>query len=230
MGIKIDLYKQQNDLLIDSFDDIILKIMQKRSNNNRLKSLLFCGSEPGVGATTVTINMAVSLAQGDNRTLLIDSDMRKGAKQKRLSQTPPFGLSEYFESKATVPEIINQTNIANLDYIACGTPTTLLTKTLKLNSLSTLVSKVENDYDFILFDSPSLDVVNDATVLSILVDGIFLIAELGKSTKANINKMIQSFSESKKVLGILINKVEQPEYRMYIRNYDYFQKRRTQLI
>jgi len=229
MGTKIDLYQQQNDLLIDSFDDIILKVMQKR-NNGKLKTLLFCGSEPGVGTTTVTINMAVSLAQGQNKTLLIDSDMRKSAKQKRLSQTPPFGLSDFFESRATQIEIINKTNINNLDYIACGTPTSQSTKTLKLNNLTVLLSSLEKNYDFILFDSPSLDVVNDATILSILADGIFLICELGKTTKSNINKMIQTFSESKKILGMLINKVDQPEYRMYIRNYDYFQKKRTQLI
>ena len=231
MGIKInDLYQNQNDVLIDSFDDIILKMMQKRSNN-KLKSLLLCGSEPEVGTTTITIYMAVSLAQGKNRTILIDSDMRKNARKKRLSETIPFGLSDYFESRATLTEIINQTNIDKLDYISCGTPTTQSTKTLRLNNLETLIADLDKDYDFILFDSPSLGAVNDAAVLSILVDAILLIGELGKTTKSNINKMLQTFSDShNKILGILINKVDQPEYRTYIRNYDYFQKLRTKLI
>ena len=230
MGIKIDLYQHQNELLINSFDDIILKLMQKCSNS-KIKSLLFCGSEPGVGTTTVTINMAVSLAQGNNKTILIDGDLRKSAKNKRLGQTPLFGLSDHFENRATLTEIINHTNIKDLDYISCGKQSTQSTKTLRLNNFRSLISILENDYDFILFDSPSLDVVNDSTVLSVLVDGIFLICELGKTTRSNISKMLKVFSESNdKILGMLINKVDQPEYRMYIRNYDYFQKIRTKLI
>jgi len=227
MGIEIDLYQHQNDLLVNSFDDIILKLMQKR-NYTKLKSLLFCGSEPGVGTTTITINMAVSLALGENKTLLIDSDMRKNAKNKRLSEAPPFGLSDYLRSKATISEIINKTNLKNLDYIASGTPFKQSARLLRHNSFDELISAFNNKYDFILFDSPSLDVVNDASVLSILVDGIFLISELGRTTKSKIIKMTQHFSQSHdKILGILINKVDQPEYRMYMKNYDYFHKIRN---
>jgi len=230
MGIKIDLKQNQNDLLADSFDEIILKMMQK-NNNKKMKSLLFCGSEPRVGTTKIAINMSISLAQGNNKTIFLDSDMRKSSKKKHLSKNSPHGLSDYFEAKATLAEIINQTNIDNLDYISCGNSSIQSTKTLLLNNFTTLISDLEKNYDFILFDSPSLDVVNDATVLSILVDGIFFIIELGKTTKSNINKMIKTFEEShNKFLGVIINKVDQHEYRTYIRNYDYFHKLRTQLI
>lgn len=228
MGTEINLYQHQNDLLINSFDDIILKLMQKRVNNDKLKSLLFCGSEPGVGTTTITINMAISLAQSKNRTLLVDSDMRKTAKSKRLSETPPLGLSDYLLAKASVRDIINLTNIENLDYIASGTAHTQSARLFRLNTLDDLISALYNNYDFILFDSPSLGVVNDASLLSILVDGIFLVGELGITTKSSIKKMTVHFSQaSDKLLGILVNKVDRSEYRMYMKNYDYFQKRRT---
>ena len=227
MGIKINLYQHQNNLLVNSFDDVTLKLLQKR-RSSKIKSLLFCGSEPGVGTTTIAINLAMSLAQGKNKTLLIDADMRKTARHKRLSETPPFGLSDFLEDKTTITEIINQTNIDYLHYITCGTPSNQSAKLLRLLSLDKLVSTLSATYDFILFDSPSLDVVNDGVVLSILVDGIFIVSELGRTTKSNIRKVILNLSDSRdKIQGILINKVNQLEYRMYIRNYDYFQRKRA---
>jgi len=228
MAKEINLYQQQNDLLTNSFDDIILKLMQKRNTNKNLKSLLFCGSEPGIGTTTITINMAISLALGGNKTLLIDSDIRKNAKNKRLSEAPPLGLSDYLKANATIKNIINHTNLENLDYIACGTPFRQSAILLKIGNLEDLISALYKDYDFILFDSPSLGVVNDASVLSLLVDGVFLIGELGTTTKSSIKKMTEHFSQvHEKILGILINKVDRSEYRMYMKNYDYFHKKRT---
>ena len=222
MNNKINLYQQQDDLMLDSFNDIIINLTQKCRNNN-LKTLLFCGSEPGVGTTTVTINLAMSLAKGNNKTLLIDSDMRKLATHKRLGEKMLLGLSDYLSETANRTDIINQTNINNLDYIACGTSTGKSAKLLNSHNLDKLISSLYENYNFILFDSPSLNAVYDAVALSVLVDGIFIITELGKTTKSNINKMIKALSgANNKILGILINKVDQPEYRMYMRNYDYF--------
>ena len=224
MGRIYNLYQHKNDLFVDSFDDIILKLMQK-SQSSKLKSLLFCGCEPGVGTTTITINIAVSLARGNNKTLLIDSDMRKSAKSKRLSEESQFGLSDYIAGNNTVEDIVNRTNFDNLDYITCGTQSSQSVKLLMFKSLNTFISSVYESYDFILFDSPSLDAVNDSIAISILADGIFLVCELGRTTKLNITKTVQQFSESNnKVLGMLVNKVDEPKYRMYMKNYDYFSK------
>jgi len=219
----INLYQPENELLKDSFDAIIVKIMQKRRNKN-IKSILFCGTEPAVGTTTITINLALSLAQGKNKIILIDSDMRKLPEYKRLGETPLFGLSDYLVDKSTLTEIINETNVNNLSYITCGLSTGQSAKLLSSNNLEKLIPSLSKNFDLILFDSPSLGAVNDATVLSALVDGIVLVVELGKTTKSNISRSIQNLSGAyDKILGLLINKVDKPEYRVYLRNYDYFQ-------
>ncbi|MCL2130466.1 MAG: CpsD/CapB family tyrosine-protein kinase [Treponema sp.] len=197
--------------------------MEKR-RNNKIKSILFCGTEPAVGTTTITINLALSLAQGKNKIILIDSDMRKLPEYKRLGETPLFGLSDYLADKSTLNEIINETNIHNLSYITCGLLTGQSAKLLSSNNLEKLVTTLSNYYDFILFDSPSLGAVTDAAVISMLVDGIILVVELGKTMKSNISRSIQNLSGSyNKILGLLVNKVDKPEYRVYLRNYDYFQ-------
>ena len=226
MDNKINLYQHHDGLMLDSFDDVILKLTQKHRNEN-IKSFLFCGTEPGVGTTTITYNLAISLAQGRNKTLLIDSDMRKLAKYKRLGESPLLGLSDYLSGRSTKGEIINKTNIESLDFISCGTSSGQSGKLLSSRNLDKLVASLSEDYSFILFDSPSLDAVHDAAVLSIFVDGIFLVSELGRTTKTNIRKTIKILAEAeKKILGILINKVYKPEYRVYMKNYDYFHDKR----
>lgn len=220
----INLYQYQSDFMRNSVDDIIIKLMQKRRNNN-INTLLFCGAEPGVGTTTITINLAISLAQNSNKILLIDSDMRKLAKHKKHGEEQLPGLSDFLSNNVTLPEIVNKTNIDNLDYITGGISTGQPAKLFCTDGIDQLISSFSETYDFILFDSPSLGIVNDGVLLSMFVDGILLIVELGKTTKISIDRAIQSLSEShKKMLGILINKVAQPEYRVYMRNYDYFQK------
>ena len=227
MGTKINLYQHQSVIFDHSLDDIMLKLLKKRRKNN-FKSLLFCGCEPAVGTTSITINLAVALAQGKNKTLLIDGDMRKLAKHKRLGESPSYGLSDFLSDKAKMSEIINETNIENLDYITCGSWSQGQSSVLLGSpSLESFVSSLYDKYDFILFDSPSLDVVNDAAVLSMLVDGVFIIVELGRTTRANISKTLYNLSVSyDKILGVLVNKVNQPEYRVYMKNYDYFQTKR----
>ena len=225
-GNKITLYEYQSEFLSSSISDIIIKLMQKRRNNN-IKTLLFSGVEPSAGTTTITINLSVTLAKDNNKILLIDSDMRKLAKHKIHGESPLFGLSDFLSGKVTMSEIINNTNIDNLDYITCGASSGQSSTLLGSSSLDRLVSSFREKYDFILFDTPSLGTVNDSALLSTLVDGIFLIVELGKTTKSSINRAVQNLSESEeKILGILINKVDKAEYRVYMRNYDYFQNRR----
>lgn len=223
---KINLYQYQSDYLGNSIDDIIIKLMQKR-RSNKLKSLLFCGAEPSVGTTTITINLSVSLANENNKVLLIDSDMRKLAKHKKHGDSPLFGLSDYLSNNATLSEIVNKTNIDNLDYITGGTSTGQSATLLCSPNFDKLILSFNDMYDFILFDSPSLGTVNDGALLSTLVDGILIIAELGRTEKVSISRAIQNLSEStNKILGILINKVAQPEYRVYMKSYDYFQNRK----
>lgn len=223
---KINLYQYQSEYLGNSIDDIIIKLMQKRRSNN-VKTLLFCGTEPTVGTTTITINLSISLAQDNNKILLIDSDMRKLAKHKKHGDAPLFGLSDFLSEKVSLGEIINKTNIDNLDYVTGGSSTGQSATLLCSPGLDKLISSFSETYDFILFDSPSLGTVNDGALLSMLIDGIFLIVELGKTTKSSINRAVQNLAESHdKILGVLINKVAPPEYRVYMRNYDYFQNRK----
>jgi capsular exopolysaccharide synthesis family protein len=222
----INLYQNQDDLFNNSIDDIIMNIMKKQRMNN-MKSMLFCGSDPSVGTTTITINLAVALAQSRKKVLFIDSDMRKFTTDKRLGESESYGLTEYLNNNATLSEIINETNIDSLDYITSGLSTSYSAKLLSSETLDTLFSSLNEKYDIILVDSPSLGAVFDGSVLSMLVDGIFIVVELGKTTKTDIRRTVQNLSVSyNKILGILINKVNKPEYRLYMKNYDYFKNKK----
>jgi Mrp family chromosome partitioning ATPase len=174
--------------------------------------------------------------------------MRKLAEHKTHGKTPYIGLSDYLLKDGTSEKeiIIEDTNINNLHFIArgieSGQPATLLSsnrlqKLINSQKEATMqikeivqgkeVIKTEEKYDFILFDSPSIHNHNDGALLSMFIDGIILVIELGKTEKLNITKALQKFSAfHDKILGILVNKVPQPEYRVYKKNYDYFQNRK----
>ena len=80
---KLEIYKSDNYILNDAFDQSVMSLHILRKQNG-YKSFVICGCEAGDGATTVAINLAAGLASSGWRTVLIDGDMRKKNRYKRL--------------------------------------------------------------------------------------------------------------------------------------------------
>ena len=226
MNQKVEFYSRGNQLLRDSYDNMIVSLT-RGVNGENVKVLLFCGSEPGVGTTTVAIEMAVFLAESKRRVLLIDGDMRKQNQHKRLGNLNGPGLGEYLEGKVGYHEIVTTTNQKWLDFVCRGEVSSGQHSLSMLGSseLERLLVRARGEYDFILIDSPSIEVANDAFALSFLVDGILLVAAVEQSSKASLKKATHLFGrENGKLLGVIANKVAQTKYRSYLSQYDYFCK------
>ena len=73
---KLDIYKNENYILNDAFDQAVVNIHIQKEQNG-YKTYTICGCEPGDGSTTVAINLAAALANSGWKTVLVDGDMRK---------------------------------------------------------------------------------------------------------------------------------------------------------
>ena len=91
---KLDIYRNDNYVLNDAFDQAVMNIHILKKQHG-YKSFVITGCETGDGSTTVAINLAAAFASAGYRTVLIDGDMRKKNRYKRLNENTSEGLSDY---------------------------------------------------------------------------------------------------------------------------------------
>ena len=116
---KLDIYKSHNYVLNDAFDQSVMNIHILKKQNG-YKSFAICGCEAGDGSTTVAINLAASLATSGWKTILVDGDMRKKSRYKRLNDSVSVGLSDHLMNKVELEDVIYETTTENLYYLPCG--------------------------------------------------------------------------------------------------------------
>ena len=104
---KLDIYKNQDYILNDAFDQAVVNIHIQKEQNG-YKTYTVCGCEPGDGSTTVAINLAAALANSGWKTVLVDGDMRKKKGYKRLNEGASVGLSE------------NRMNLDRKSFLCCN--------------------------------------------------------------------------------------------------------------
>ena len=220
----LDLYRHKNQILNDAFDRVVVNIhLQKQKNG--YKTFLLCGTEPMVGTTTIAINLAISLAVSGWKTVLVDADMRKREEYKRLNENAEKSLVEYLEGKLEMEEIIYDTNLKKLDYIPSIGKGQSPVRLLCSSKMELLLKRLNEEYDFVLLDLPSMNASVDSHILAAKSDAICLIASLGESTKTCLKAAKKTLDEmGANTIGIIINKVEKEEYKQHMKNFDYFKK------
>lgn len=224
MSSTVELYRSKSDLLNNAIDRLIVDIYTyKRKYDN--KSLLLSGCTTQSGTTMIAINLVVSLAMSGWKTLLIDCDLRKGSLLKRLNKDTEYGLADYLTDKIKKEDLIQETNYKNLSYIPSGTTVNSPIRLLCSSKMESLMQEVREEYDYVIYDLPSINVVSDANIFLLYMDGVMLVASLGHTTKKQLEDARIKVSKLSKnnYYGLILNQVDRSEYKKYINDYDYFE-------
>lgn len=224
----VNLYENKNQLVTDAIDKIVVEIFNKREKGDKAQTLVLTGCSPLVGTTSTSISLAIAIATTQRKTLLIDCDVRKAIKYKKLNEQISRGVANYLlqdndDDELQLEEVIYDTNIENLSYIPCGDYTEHSTRILCSTRMEKLIEVVQDKFDCVIFDFPSLAIVPDAQILFRAADGIILMAALGETRKRQIKdakKKVAPFAN--KYYGIIVNKVEHDMYRQNVRDFDYY--------
>ena len=113
---KITLYENKTQLIISAIDKIVVEIFNKKKNDNQAQSILLTGCSALTGTTSTAIGLAIAVANTQRRTLLIDCDMRKIMKYKKLNEQATIGLSDFLsqeqlQEEVKIDDILYETNI-----------------------------------------------------------------------------------------------------------------------
>ena len=130
-------------------------------------------SQPLEGKTTTAVNIAMALAVGGARVLLIDADMRRPSVHKALRMNNDRGLSQLLAGQARMREVVQRTHDPNLLTITAGRTPANPSELLASDRMRALLSGLETGpFDWIIIDTPPVLAVTDAVILAPLVGGV----------------------------------------------------------
>ncbi len=223
---KLDVYRNDNYILNDAFDQTVMNLHILKKQNG-YKSFVICGCEAGNGTTTVSINLAAALASSGWKTVLIDGDMRKKNRYKRLNENVSEGLSDYLMDRVSLDKIICETTTDNLSYIPCGELIDNPVRLLCSSKMNIAKEELENTYDFIIYDMPAINAAMDAKVIAVNTDATILVSSIGETSKRGLVEAANALTEVKaNLIGTIVNKLDMEQYIDTNADYDYFQNER----
>ncbi len=177
------------------------------------KKIAISSAEPGEGKSTNAINLAVSFAQMGDRVIIIDSDMRKPTVHKYFDKKNRKGLSNILGGFETFADCVQHDEATGLDIITSGHIPPNPAELLESNEIDTLLENLEGRYDYIIIDTPPINVVADVTILSKKIDGVIVIVRHDVSTKDAIERCVKTLEfAGAKIVGFLLNSVERTSY------------------
>lgn len=162
------------------------------ADSPRCKKVGVTSSIRGEGKSTVSINLAYTLATANSKVLLIDLDMRLPSVAKKLELDYKLGLSDYLANEASKKDIIHHVKkYKNFDVILSGTIPPNPSELIGSDSLARFVKSLENSYDYIIFDLPPVNIVTDALAAKDLMDGQLIVVREGYSDKFSLSSCVR---------------------------------------
>ena len=186
--------------------------------------ILVTSSIPGEGKSTTTINLALALAQGNHKVLLVDGDMRNPVIRKYLGlvQEKETGLSALLNNDVKIADCLVRTE-HGVDVIANGPTPPNPAELIKSDAMRSLLKGVESHYDYILFDTPPVGVITDAAALSPLCDGVVYVVRHSYASKKQVHTAMKKLQMvDANIFGTILTQYEVPKPS---RGYGYYHKK-----
>ncbi len=212
---------------LSSFSEAIRNIrtnlIYALADDQKVIGFVSCG--PGEGKTTVATNVAVSLAIINKKVLLIDTDMHRAMTDKSLGLNRAPGFSDILTGKTNdvlQKATVDGEQIENLDVICagskCASPAELLGTAFK----SDFLNHIKTQYDWIIFDTPPILFVSDASIVSANCDGVVLVVKAGKHNRSVVNRALQHLKDIKvNLIGSVLNMMVVSRFGRYYSDYTY---------
>jgi capsular exopolysaccharide synthesis family protein len=188
-----------------------------------LRRLLITSSQPQEGKTTVSLNLACSLAQLGRNVLLIDADMRRPNCARQLGVEPTHGLSAYLRGGVDFDSLLAATPISHLSLIHAGAAEAFASDLLCSPRLAELLDEAARRFDHVVIDSPPSLVLSDARTISRLVEGVILVVS-DETDRGALLRTKQTFDDAGvRLVGFVMNRVNLADLDYgYYRHYGYY--------
>lgn len=198
-------------------------ILFNSTEEHPFKSMLITSPGPGEGKTMTLCNLAIAIAQNKKKVLIVDGDMRIPRLHDVFNKENKLGLSNFLCGQAKFDALAQNTNIENLSLTSSGIIPPNPSELLASNKLKEFISLASDKFDYVIFDTPPIGMLTDASLIARVVNGTIVVIENGKTSKRALTRIVKELSGYKiRVLGAFLNKASLTSKNYY--NYSYYQR------
>lgn len=191
------------------------------SSDTPIRSVSISSSLPGDGKSTISLYLAQAAAAMGQRVLVVDADMRRPQLHHRLGLKNMRGLSNILANGLSPDDVIHLADV-NLSVLTAGQIPPDPTKLLYSQRMASLIEQFENSFDLVIYDTPPLLGLADATLLATHTDGLVLVLGLGKTDRSAFATVLDHLKLSAvPILGLIANGINQSSN--YANGYHYYQ-------
>ena len=163
----------------------------------------------GEGKSITALNLAISYAMTDCKVLIIDCDLRRPKLARLLNETNAIGLSNLIMNPDLRDKAVCHTQTKGLDAILSGDIPPNPSELLGSSRMERILSQLRTEYDYIILDSPPVNMVTDAVVLAPKSDGVLFLVRANHSERDPVVHAVEQLEYAKvKILGFVLNDVE----------------------
>ena len=205
--IELMLEDEENYFMREAFNTLRTNIL---FSGRDVKTIVVTSCIAHEGKTTVTFEIARSLAEYGKKVLLIDADLRKSVMVSRhTKERGVVGLSQLLSGQINNDQAIYHTQLENLDMVFAGPYPPNPTELVGSDAIKELLETQRADYDYIFVDAPPLGLVIDAAVMASVCDGAIMVLSAGRVKYRLAQEVKDQLQKSGcKILGVVLNQLD----------------------
>lgn len=184
--------------------------------DNPPRVIVLTSSMPSEGKSTAAVNIALALAEAENRVVLVDGDMRRPTVAKYLDLVGSVGFSTVLSGAASLDEALQKTRFPGLTVLTSGIIPPNPSELLGSQSARKLLGDLRAQFDYVIVDSTPLLAVTDAAILAAGADGVLIMARFGSTRREQLAHAVESLeSVGAPLMGVVFTMVPPRENAVY---------------
>jgi capsular exopolysaccharide synthesis family protein len=213
------------DPAAEAYRNLRMNLMFMGTEEKPIRTLLLSSPSPNEGKSTTSINLAATLAQQNQRVLLIDADIRRPALHRAMDVLREPGLTNLLIGDAEIREAVRPNVLPNLDVLPSGPFPPNPSEMLNSKKMQELLRNFEETYEHIILDSPPILAVTDSAMLATHTDGMVLVLRSGETEQRAAERAVDQVRRvGVRIFGAVLNEVasstvEESYYMQYYYSY-----------
>ena len=172
----------------------------------QFKTAIITSPEAGEGKSTIAANLAVAIAQSGQTIALVDADLRLPVLHK-LFGLPNTGLSNVLQGEIDLDGALRTSAVPGLAILASGAFSPKSTELLASPKMAEVIEQLRERFTMVLFDTPALLAVADASVLASMVEGAVLIIGQGQTRRESAEAAYRQLEKTRVPwIGLVVNR------------------------
>ncbi len=215
------VYDSSRTMMSEQFRILRTKLSHIHGRSGKGKIMLLTSGIPGEGKSMICRNLGAVMAAAGRKTIILDADLRKPQLAKAFGLADGPGMSDYLNGLAKIEDVVKASNVHPYLYvIAAGTFIENPSELLERPEMTDLIEALKSSFEEILIDSPPVELVTDALILTRFSDTTLFVVRQNYTHKAQLRSINRLCVDgSFKNMKVIFNGAESGSKMGYAKRY-----------